>query len=67
MAGRYRTLTLPVSILFGRGDQLLDPAEHGEHTADAVANGRCELVEGGHMLPVTQPELVARFIEAAAG
>jgi len=67
MAGRYRTLTLPVSILFGRGDQLLDPAEHGEQTADAIANGRCELVEGGHMLPVTQPELVARFIEAAAG
>ncbi|MBB5714851.1 alpha/beta fold hydrolase [Sphingomonas aerophila] len=67
LAGRYRTLALPVSILFARGDKLLDPAEHGEKTAASITNGRCELVEGGHMLPVTQPELVTRFIAAAAG
>ncbi|WP_293972135.1 alpha/beta hydrolase [Sphingomonas sp.] len=62
MAPRYPEIDLPVSILFGRGDQVLDPAIHGERTAAAIPHARLKLVEGGHMLPVTQPDLVARFI-----
>jgi carboxypeptidase C (cathepsin A) len=30
-----------------------------------VPGARLELVEGGHMLPVTQVEVTAEFIEAA--
>ena len=34
--------------------------------ADKVPGSRLELVDGGHMLPVTQPERTARFVEEAA-
>jgi len=31
-----------------------------------VPGARLELVDGGHMLPVTQPQVVADFVERAA-
>jgi pimeloyl-ACP methyl ester carboxylesterase len=61
---RYGELALPVSILFGRGDRLLDPELHGRTTAAAIAGGEFELIEGGHMLPVTHPEDCARMLRA---
>ena len=64
---RYHTLRLPVHILFGREDALLDWRANGQALADKLPGARLELVTGGHMLPVTQPELTARFIEEAAG
>jgi pimeloyl-ACP methyl ester carboxylesterase len=62
MVSRYPELRVPVTILYGRGDRVLDPVLHGERTAAAIPGARLELVEGGHMLPVTQPDLVARFV-----
>ncbi|QJU60688.1 alpha/beta hydrolase [Sphingomonas sp. AP4-R1] len=62
MAPRYPQIDMAVSILFGRGDQVLDPAIHGARTAEAIPGARLEMIEGGHMLPVTQPDVVARFI-----
>lgn len=59
---RYPDLKLPVAILFARGDQVLDPELHGRPTADAIPGARLEMMEGGHMTPVTQPERVATFI-----
>jgi len=32
---------------------------------DGVAGSRLELIEGGHMLPITQVDVSAQFIEAA--
>jgi len=52
-AARYGEIALPVSILYGRQDALLDPALHGAKTAADVQNGKVELLDGGHMLPVT--------------
>ncbi len=52
-APRYGEITLPVSILYGRQDALLDPELHGRKTASDVQNGAIELLDGGHMLPVT--------------
>jgi len=66
MIRRYPTLTLPVGILFGKGDQLLDPRAHGQATKDQIPGLDLELIEGGHMLPVTQPEAVADFIRRMA-
>ncbi|MCC2957496.1 alpha/beta fold hydrolase [Massilia sp. IC2-477] len=63
---RYAALRVPLHILFGREDRLLDWRANGQALADKVAGARLELVDGGHMLPVTQPELTARFIEEAA-
>ena len=65
-AARYGELTLPVSILYGRGDRVLDHRRDGEEAARLIPRCRLELVDGGHMLPVTQPELTARFIERVA-
>jgi pimeloyl-ACP methyl ester carboxylesterase len=62
---RYGELSLPVRILFGRDDNLLDPDFHGRRTAAMLPNGRFEETEGGHMLPVTHPERTAAFVRAA--
>ena len=66
MVERYPTLSIPVSILYAPGDNLLDSQLHGERTASEIPGARIELVEGGHMLPFTQPELTAAFVRRAA-
>lgn len=66
MVARYSELNLPVSILYARGDNLLDPDYHGGRTAREIPSAELELVEGGHMLPFTQPEETARWIREAA-
>lgn len=66
VAARYPDMQLPVSILYGRGDQILDPKEQGEALAAKLPGARLTLVDGGHMLPVSDPERSARFIEEVA-
>jgi pimeloyl-ACP methyl ester carboxylesterase len=51
-APRYGDLALPVAILYGRGDYLLEPGLHGEKTAAAIPGCRLTLIDGGHMLLV---------------
>jgi pimeloyl-ACP methyl ester carboxylesterase len=62
MVARYAELRLPVGVLFGRGDRILDPTEQGQALQAAVPGAHLELVDGGHMLPVTAPDVTARFI-----
>lgn len=62
MIGRYPRLKLPVAILYGLGDNLLDPALHGAKTASQIPGARLTLVEGGHMLPFTQGTECARWV-----
>lgn len=63
---RYPTLQLPVSILFGRQDHVLDPIANGEKTAAEIPGAVLETIDGGHMLPVTKPAEVGSFIRRAA-
>lgn len=63
---RYGELSVPVGVLYGREDAILDWQANGQALADKVAGARLQLADGGHMLPVTQPQLVAEFIEACA-
>jgi pimeloyl-ACP methyl ester carboxylesterase len=63
---RYATLRLPVRVLFGEQDRLLDWRANGQALVDKVPGAALTLVEGGHMLPVTQPELTADFIRTVA-
>jgi pimeloyl-ACP methyl ester carboxylesterase len=60
----YRAIARPVAVLFGKGDQILAPALHGELFATQVAGARCDLVEGGHMLPFVHPLVTAQWIES---
>lgn len=66
MEARYGELRMPVSVLFGRDDRVLDPAAHGDALVAKVPGATLTLIAGGHMLPVTYPELTARFIRDAA-
>jgi pimeloyl-ACP methyl ester carboxylesterase len=64
---RYPTLTVPVGILFGTADRILDPRTHGALTAAAIPGAELEFVEaGGHMMPITAPARTAAFIERIA-
>ncbi|RYY38051.1 MAG: alpha/beta hydrolase [Sphingomonadales bacterium] len=67
VAPRYGELKLPVAILYAHGDTLLDPELHGTDTASAIAGASIEIVEGGHMLPVTQPVRVEAWLRRVAG
>ena len=59
---RYARLAVPTGVLYGREDAILDWRQHGQALADKVPGARLELVDGGHMLPVTQPQVVADFV-----
>jgi pimeloyl-ACP methyl ester carboxylesterase len=63
---RYADLRVPVHVLYGKDDRILDWKHNGQGLVDKVPGARLQLTEGGHMLPITQPELCAEFIEAAA-
>jgi pimeloyl-ACP methyl ester carboxylesterase len=65
MIRRYPSLTVPAGILFGKGDKLLDP-RGTQTTKDQIPGLEFELIEGGHMLPVTAPDSVADFIRRFA-
>lgn len=67
MAAHYGELSLPAAILFGRGDAVLDPEMHGRATAATIPGCRLELVDGGHMLPVTHAEVTAAFVRGVVG
>jgi pimeloyl-ACP methyl ester carboxylesterase len=62
MTKRYASLSVPVGILFGRGDNVLDYRLHGETMKQKVPDLDLIIVEGGHMLPITAPDIVADFI-----
>lgn len=65
MVARYGELAVPVSVLYGRDDRILDPTIHGARLEELVPHAELTLVPGGHMLPVTIPEETAQFVRRA--
>jgi len=67
MVERYPTIRMPVSILYGTSDAILDYRLHGEAMKAKLPNLQLKLVPGaGHMLPVTAPAVTAAFLREAA-
>lgn len=66
IAARYGDLTVPLAILYAREDHVLDPHLHGHTTAAAIRGARIEVIEGGHMIPVTAPDACVRFVARAS-
>lgn len=66
LARRYRELAVPLSVLYGRDDELLDWRANSRQLVDQVPGARLRLVDGGHMLPMTCPTVTAAFIACAA-
>jgi pimeloyl-ACP methyl ester carboxylesterase len=66
MTARYSSLQVPVHILYGTSDEVLDHHVHGEGMKSKSSLISLELVPGGHMLPITAPDVTANFIKSAA-
>lgn len=66
MVERYSKLSAPVAILYGKDDRILSPQAHGEAMRERVADLRLDIVEGGHMLPITVPDTTAAWIREVA-
>ena len=66
LPGRYGSIRVPIGVLYGRGDHVLGWRAHGEALKQKIPGLDLELVDGGHMLPVTRPEVCAAFIRRIA-
>jgi pimeloyl-ACP methyl ester carboxylesterase len=67
MPARYKGLTMPVGILYGTEDRILDPALHAQGFVTKVPGTDLELLEGaGHMLLITSADEVAAFVARIA-
>jgi pimeloyl-ACP methyl ester carboxylesterase len=69
MPARYAELErrgLPIAMLYGRQDALLDWQVQGQAMLASLPSMQLELVDGGHMLPLTQPEQCAALIRTLA-
>ena len=66
LVDRYAELRLPVGIIYGTGDRVLDHRLHGVEVASKIEGAELELIEGGHMLPFTAPDAVAELIRRVA-
>ncbi|WP_174299795.1 alpha/beta fold hydrolase [Caulobacter sp. S45] len=65
---RYASLKLPVGIIFGEDDRILDARVHGSPMTGQVPGLTYETIEAaGHMIPLTQPDRVGAFVTAVAG
>lgn len=67
MESRYGTLQMPIDVLYGRQDQVLDYRQHGEALTQKIPHATLKLVDGaGHMLPVTMPALTTEWLLSIA-
>jgi pimeloyl-ACP methyl ester carboxylesterase len=63
---RYKSLSLPMAMLYGKGDRLLDYRAQGEAMKIVCPALDLELEEGGHMLPMTQADRCAALVRRVA-
>jgi len=63
---RYKGLSIPMAMLYGRGDRLLDYRAQGEAMKIVCPALDLELVEGGHMLPMTQADRCIAMVKRVA-
>ena len=64
MSGQYSSLAVPVRILYGAQDRILEADLHGRALVAQYPHIGLEVIEGGHMLPVTRADACAAFIRA---
>ena len=62
LSEKYSQLKVPVSILYGTEDKVLQYNLHGETMRERNPSVRLETMPGGHMIIVTDPKKVAEFI-----
>ena len=62
VVGRENELKLPIGVLFGENDKILDAKLHGEKFSELAGAELMILPNKGHMLPLTEPKVCAEFI-----
>lgn len=66
LSKRYAELDLPITIVAGSGDQLIDPQMQACRLADALPQAKLRLIDGsGHMVHYTATDEVVQAIEEA--
>jgi pimeloyl-ACP methyl ester carboxylesterase len=66
LSQRYSEIEMPVVIVTGSADRVLDPKEHAHRLQQAIKNSELVVLpETGHQLPQTCPDAVISAIEAA--
>jgi surfactin synthase thioesterase subunit len=63
---RYKSINIPMAMLYGRGDRLLDYRAQGEAMKIVCPALDLELVDGGHMLPMTQADRCVAMVKRVA-
>ena len=67
VAGRFEEIALPVTIIAGAGDEIVETASQSERLAEAVPGSKLVVVEGaGHMVHYTATARVSDAIRSAA-
>ncbi len=65
LSKHYRDIEMPVVIVTGSADRLLDPEEHAFPLHKTIKNSKLVVLpETGHQLPQTRPEAVISAIDA---
>jgi pimeloyl-ACP methyl ester carboxylesterase len=64
MQQRYAQLAVPVDVLFGRDDIVLNWIRHGDALRRRSKRVVLKVVDGGHMLPVTKPDETLKWLRA---
>ena len=63
----YSGIRVPVGVLYGTGDRILNPTEHQAALTAKLPLAECELIEGaGHMIPISSADRCAQFIARMA-
>jgi pimeloyl-ACP methyl ester carboxylesterase len=58
---------VPIGILYGSDDRILDPTAQAKALAAKLEGADLELIEGGgHMIPITSADRAAAFIARMA-
>lgn len=67
MVKRYPSLKLPVGLIYGSADPVLNYRKHGQAMVGKVPGLSLEIVQGrGHMLPISAVERVVELVEQVA-
>jgi pimeloyl-ACP methyl ester carboxylesterase len=64
MEQRYAQLEVDTDVLFGRDDVVLNWIRHGDALRRRSGRVTLKVVDGGHMLPVTDPQETAAWLQA---
>jgi pimeloyl-ACP methyl ester carboxylesterase len=63
----YSDIKVPVGVLYGTADRILDPTEHQKALTAKLPNAECEHIEGaGHMIPISSADRCVQFIARMA-